>query len=406
MKKKIILFNILLMGALFLGMINANAKDVMTYDELKNCLEQESVCTLEKSIENNLESIELTTTRDVTLDLNGNNIINYNFIVSSGNLTLNDSKGGGTINTTANYGIYVSEAGITINGGKIKSNSSAIYFDKSNAIINSGEFVGKVYVTRASNVVINGGIFRGLSTMEALYGSSSTLIINDGDFIGEYGLKYSGCGHLEIKGGNFEGKADGIWLSNSYTCLNSENYSLISGGNFKGKWGARIEGNNTNVLAGGTFTGTQIGLKIECANPIHENCKNAVLLKGGKYITSNTESSWPYVSAAIFMNSDPDNPIKISDLLDDGYELSNKTLLEEDGGVYGYYSYTESQNVSIDNPNSNDFNNPNDKSETVSKSEVENPKTSDINLIIIGMVTLIVLTGVIVGVRRLKKLSK
>lgn len=37
---------------------------------------------------------------------------------------------------------------------------------------------------------------------------------------------------------------------------------------------------------------------------------------------------------------------------------------------------------------------------------IANPKTSDINIVIIGMVTLIVLSGVIVGIRRLKKLSK
>lgn len=42
----------------------------------------------------------------------------------------------------------------------------------------------------------------------------------------------------------------------------------------------------------------------------------------------------------------------------------------------------------------------------VTNDTVENPKTSDINIVIIGLVTLIVLTGVIVGVRRLKKLSK
>lgn len=40
------------------------------------------------------------------------------------------------------------------------------------------------------------------------------------------------------------------------------------------------------------------------------------------------------------------------------------------------------------------------------ENEVKNPSTSDINIVIIGMITLIVLTGVIVGVRKLKKLSK
>ena len=40
------------------------------------------------------------------------------------------------------------------------------------------------------------------------------------------------------------------------------------------------------------------------------------------------------------------------------------------------------------------------------ENEIKNPSTSDVNIVIIGLVTLIVLTGVIVGVRRLKKLSK
>lgn len=46
------------------------------------------------------------------------------------------------------------------------------------------------------------------------------------------------------------------------------------------------------------------------------------------------------------------------------------------------------------------------KKEEISKQEILNPKTSDVNIVIIGLVTLIVLAGVIVGVRRLKKLSK
>ena len=42
----------------------------------------------------------------------------------------------------------------------------------------------------------------------------------------------------------------------------------------------------------------------------------------------------------------------------------------------------------------------------VTENEIKNPSTSDVNIVIIGLVTLIVLTGVIVGVRRLKKLGK
>ena len=42
----------------------------------------------------------------------------------------------------------------------------------------------------------------------------------------------------------------------------------------------------------------------------------------------------------------------------------------------------------------------------LNEESISNPKTSDINIVIIGMVTLIVLSGVIVGIRRLKKLSK
>lgn len=40
------------------------------------------------------------------------------------------------------------------------------------------------------------------------------------------------------------------------------------------------------------------------------------------------------------------------------------------------------------------------------QNEIKNPSTSDVNIVVIGIVTLIVLSGVIVGVRRLKKLSK
>ena len=40
------------------------------------------------------------------------------------------------------------------------------------------------------------------------------------------------------------------------------------------------------------------------------------------------------------------------------------------------------------------------------ETEVKNPSTSDVNIVVIGIVTLIVLSGVIVGIRRLKKISK
>ena len=370
MKKRNLVFiiGIILLNLEFLK--DVYAYDVNNIDSLRECISNQEKCTLKSNILNNSESIEFTINKKISFDLNGYSIENVNFKLDGADVVFGDSKTGGNVSTSANYAIYATNSTLTIDNGIFNSDDAAIYSDKSKVTINNGKFNGKhtgMIVMRASNVLINNGEFTGREAKQYSIGvglstNSSELIIENGVFEGsEYGLNSGGCGNIQIKNGSYKGENGGIWLSNSISCADSENYTIIEGGTFSGKNGARIEGKNTNVISGGVYNGKQNGLLIQCANPVRETCKDSVLLKGGKYKSSNESSTWPFLASAIFMNSDSNNPVKIVDLLDNEYKLSNESLLEKDGGTYGYYSYLESLDVSIYNPNVKDDNSINDE---------------------------------------------
>lgn len=422
--KVIMIFTMLLM----FNILNVDAKEISNIDELKECLSVGGLCTLISNIENSSDSVEIISSTDVALDLNGYSIVNYNFVINAGKFTLDDSSGGGKIDTFAKNGFKVNSSSLIVNSGKIIASETAIYSTRSQVTINAGEFIGKGYeenkygtegmVILGGNVIINGGKFKAMQDSEN-YGASGLIVssnggtpnvtINDGYFYGvDQAIKVEG-GILEINNGTFEGDRYGIWISNAY--INENHITTINGGEFEGdSIGIRIIGNNKSVINGGIYTGSGRGMDIQCANPICENCKNSVLLSGGRFISLNTAVNSSYTSAAIFMNSDPYAPVKISDLLDDGYELSDNNLLEKDGGVYGYYSYTESLNISISNPNLNDFDNGSDESTSTpndSKDDeiIENPKTGS-NIGYISTLTIILAVVSIISYIRIKKVSK
>ena len=415
--KKLNLFFMIGITLLTLGFLkDVYAYDVNNIDSLRECISNQESCTLKGDVLNDSESIEFTINKKISFDLNGYSIENVNFKLDSADVVFGDSKTGGNVSTSANYAIYATNSILTIDNGIFNSDDAAIYSDKSKVTINNGKFNGKhtgMIVRRASNVLINNGEFTGREAKQYSIGvglstNSSELIIENGVFEGsEYGLNSSGCGNIQIKNGSYKGENGGIWLSNSISCADSENYTIIEGGTFSGKNGARIEGNNTNVISGGLYNGKQIGLLIQCANPVRETCKDSVLLKGGIYKSSNESSTWPFLASAIFMNSDSNNPVKIVDLLDNDYKLSNDTLLEKNGGNYGYYSYLESLDVSIDNPNMKDENLNDDRKKenynlTKEKVESSEPQKTIVKVpntmrIISNIITVVGMLVIIIG---------
>lgn len=411
---------------LMFNIVNVSAKEITNIDDLKECLLVGGTCTLIGNIENSSDSIEINSSTDVTLDLNGYSMVNYNFVINAGKFTLDDSIGGGIVDTLAKKGFEVKNSSFIINNGKIIAAETAIRSENSQVTINAGEFIGKgfeenQYGTKGmsiygGNTIINGGKFNALQdgnySAAGLFVSpnavtATNVTINGGHFYGaDDGLHVEG-GILEINDGTFEGDLYGIWLTNGYI---SENYvTIINNGEFKGGYtGIRIMGRNKSIITGGIYIGTQMGLYIQCANPISETCKDAILLKGGDYKSLSNGLGGTYPATAIFMDSDPDAPVKISDLLDDGYELSDNNILEKDGGQYGYYSYTESLNVSISNPNLNNFDNGSDEIISIPDDQkdeeiIENPKTG-------AFISITSLTGVAAlssyAIIRLKKKNK
>ena len=84
--------------------------------------------------------------KQVTLDLNGYSITNTSADTALsilGTLTLTDSKGGGSIGSTANaYGIYCNGK-LTVNSGKAVGGNYGLFVgDSGSANINGGSFIG------------------------------------------------------------------------------------------------------------------------------------------------------------------------------------------------------------------------------------------------------------------------
>ena len=195
---------------------------------------------IESSIEGSL-SYEIRSEQIITIDLNGRTITSRTIrelINNHGNLTINDSVGGGTLKTTSNSYTVKTCAGATttLNGGTYinTDNFPALRNDGGNMTISSG-----VKVVGGSNdtAIDSGAISSGSSSV-------STTIIDGAEIDGTVNNLHNS--NITIKGGKFTGKGSSnnvIW--NPGTDRNV----TISGGNFTGT----IKGNNI-AISGGTFS--------------------------------------------------------------------------------------------------------------------------------------------------------
>ncbi len=206
-----------------------------------------------------LNDIELETTltipkgKDVVINLNGKSVSSEKDTISSkGYLTIDDTTGGGIINTIGNNTKVISSDGtkskLVIKNGYIKGTSTCsewyctpIYVvNESNleispvkeTIFEDGEYKDGVYiestygitvwVASASNGVINGGTYKAISLDNATAWQNlvcsvcNTLTINDATALGEGStIRGQKSGHIIVNGGNYESSLRGTIMNDS-----------------------------------------------------------------------------------------------------------------------------------------------------------------------------------------------
>ena len=236
---------------------------VSAVDDLKSAVENGGYIQLQEDI--NITKANISSTKNVTLDLNGKKITAENTVagrinITGGTFTLQDSVGNGsivaeendggtgvirvdgeasfvmedgTIDTTAGtYGIVVfGNASVTVRGGTIKSKAFAISGNGTN--------------TGATNITVAGGMLE--SEDYAIYHpQKGTLEISDGNIKGAGAIAIN-QGTLNISGGNFRstsnqdlgGTPSGDGTANMYGAVINlgaeygEVTATITGGNFK-----------------------------------------------------------------------------------------------------------------------------------------------------------------------------
>ena len=236
---------------------------VSTLEDLKRAVETGGFIQLQGDID--ITEASISSTENVTLDLNGRKITAENTVegrihITGGNFILQDSAGNGsivakandggtgvirvdggasfvmedgTIDTTAGtYGIVVfGNASVTVRGGTIKSKAFAISGNGTN--------------TGATNITVSGGMLE--SEDYAIYHpQKGTLEISDGNIKGAGAIAIN-QGTLNISGGNFRstsnqdlgGTPSGDGTANMYGAVINlgaeygEVTATITGGNFK-----------------------------------------------------------------------------------------------------------------------------------------------------------------------------
>ena len=247
------------------------------------------------------EEVELDLNgKTVNSVFNGNSTTNHIYALSNkGTLTINDSKGNGSISSRGiyNYGSLTLNAGainaIDGNGGYAVNNQSGSTFvmnggvvaatnedDHQNssggydatalkvpagctATLNGGtinnvcdftyaiDAAGTLNIPAASTITVNG-------THGAIYVSGGTTTINAGTFqipADEYtrtdNVLYVSGGSLVVNGGTFIGDSD---TASGGSCLCDEaGKAVVNGGTFKGSSGGDVWGTTGTTIKGGTF---------------------------------------------------------------------------------------------------------------------------------------------------------
>lgn len=390
MKKKILLSSILLLSVLFIGTYKVSA-----YSQINNgedfvewlCPEQKDCASYQGNQVTLNENINLTYDElgefpmiygDLTLDLNGytiqnnpvNNVKEYFIYSFADKFTIKDSseQKSGKIIANNTYGlISVQDGSFYVEGGNYFI-SSTLQASRCFGIVN-----GKMY--------LNDGSIHSSGHAIHLYGSNSYLEINGGSInAGLTGIITTGC-MLD----NSCKDSDNISIYINDCNIFSESNSSIDVSTYTGKVFLNI--------SGGKFNGSLSVAEFESQ-------KTMISLSGGEFISDGDNGAiFFYGPAKTFDKNHLLNSVA------DGFAISPSNIHSKTVTIDTLdfnVTYTDNHVKILRNDQINSEN-----GQTTSENNVvENPKTSDVNIVVIGIVTLIVLSGVIVGVRRLKKLSK
>lgn len=283
---------------------------------------------------------------DLTLDLCGHNLsmvdpANTFVINNRGRLVINDTVGGGEVNSRGIYngydslGIYVTEAELTVNGGVFNAkgtNGGAAIFNYGRAEVNGGVFtsVGLHSIINRSGaemiindaeatggvqnmgtLTVNGGSISNSKTGKAALLNSNSLTVNGGSFTNYASsatVSSSSKSAAVINGGKFYNEADNFIFDGLFTVSGGEFYGgirskglTVSGGVFN-----NMSGKAHNVTAatvtGGTFVdSSSLNVAESYISPDHEIIKNddgsysvlsyeGIVLAGAKYNVTTTSS--------------------------------------------------------------------------------------------------------------------
>lgn len=203
---------LLALGLISLLAVNVSAAEVDTTDKLVDCMTNASdeVCTLTADVE---LSASLEVGKEVVLDLNGQKITpaatfagdSLIIVLHGGELTVEDSKGNGEINTGINEDVFV---GIKMTkAGCDTTNKAAL-------IVNSGTIKGYDYGISGNgnpdrintSIVINGGTVAAINEKGTgiFHPQVGALEVNGGTITGGTGIEMR-SGDLIVKGGTITG---------------------------------------------------------------------------------------------------------------------------------------------------------------------------------------------------------
>ncbi len=181
----------------------------------------------------------LTITKSVTLDLNGHEMDYFrvaqvdeetNEVLTSGNLTVEDTSAGKTGKITSKIELVVGN--LTINGGTIGDGSDGVRIENGTLTVNGGA-IDSLYGSNSGTVTITGGTVK-----NAQFGPGFEITVTGGS--GHSGLWDVSEGTWNISGGEFEGV--------TFQTESSATNAHISGGTF-GKITRKNLQNNTETLA-------------------------------------------------------------------------------------------------------------------------------------------------------------
>ncbi len=217
-----------------------------------------------------LDDITLTETARIfsgkfILDLNGKTILNKTddalMVYYDANITIKDSRGGGTVETGGDYCYGISNsAELTVESGTVKGQGAGIS-NHGTLTVNGGNFEAYTYgaITNNGTAKIYGGVFEGLDRGEGIKNDASgEIYIYGGEIIGNTALLNTGTAY--ISGGEFTG--------NDYAALNILKGTVeVTGGSFTGtdfsdgcfsgtpygEWTVDFDSGATFILKGGEF---------------------------------------------------------------------------------------------------------------------------------------------------------